>query len=63
MLSDPDNRWQYLHWVAELYIRRGWTSEARDPLQKALALAPPERRTERHVIEARLRELGAAPTG
>jgi tetratricopeptide (TPR) repeat protein len=63
MLSDPDNQWQYLHWIAELYIRRGWTSEARDPLQKALALAPPDRRTERHLIEARLRELGAAPTG
>jgi tetratricopeptide (TPR) repeat protein len=56
-VADPENRWQYLYWIAELYIRRGWTREARDPLEKALFLAPPELRSERHAIEARLRSL------
>jgi predicted RNA polymerase sigma factor len=57
MVADPENRWQYLYWIAELYIRRGWTREARDPLEKALALAPPELRSERHAIETKLRSL------
>jgi tetratricopeptide (TPR) repeat protein len=58
MVSDQENRWEYLHWVGQLYIRRGWKREARDPLEKALALAPPERRKERHEIQARLDGLG-----
>jgi hypothetical protein len=57
MLEDPENRWQYLQWIAELYVRRGWKREARDPLEKALSLVPPERLTERHAIEALLRSL------
>jgi tetratricopeptide (TPR) repeat protein len=57
MVTDNENRWQYLQWVAELYIRRGWKREARDPLEKALSLVPSERRSERHAIEARLRSL------
>ncbi len=57
MVADPGNSWQYLYWIAELYIRRGWTREARDPLEKALFLAPPELRRERHSIESRLRSL------
>jgi tetratricopeptide (TPR) repeat protein len=58
MLADEENRWEYLHWVGQLYIRRGWKREARDPLEKALALAPPERRSERHAIQTRLDSLG-----
>lgn len=57
MVADDENRWQYLSWIAELYIRRGWKREARDPLEKALSLVPPERRSERHAIEARLQSL------
>lgn len=57
MVSDEENRWQYLHWIAELYIRRGWKREARDPLEKALSLLPAERRSERHAIEELLRGL------
>jgi tetratricopeptide (TPR) repeat protein len=57
MVTDEDNRWQHLQSIAELYIRRGWKREARDPLQKALELVPPERRHERHRIEERLESL------
>ncbi|MGH9323365.1 MAG: tetratricopeptide repeat protein [Vicinamibacteria bacterium] len=57
MVADDENRWQYLHWIAELYIRRGWKREARDPLEKALALVPEERRRERHAIEEMLSSL------
>jgi tetratricopeptide (TPR) repeat protein len=57
MVADPENRWEYLYWIGELYIRRGWKREARDPLEKALSLAPFERRSERHAIESRLRSL------
>jgi tetratricopeptide (TPR) repeat protein len=57
MVSDEENQWQYLQWIADLYIRRGWKREARDPLEKALSLLPPERRSERHAIEARLQSL------
>lgn len=57
MVVDEENRWQYLHWIAELYIRRGWKREARDPLRKALALVPDERRRERHLIEELLSSL------
>jgi tetratricopeptide (TPR) repeat protein len=57
MVTDEENRWQYLQWIGELYIRRGWKREARDPLQKALSLVPPDRGSERHAIEARLESL------
>ena len=57
MVADDENRWQYLSWIAELYIRRGWKREARDPLEKALSLVPPECRSERHAILARLQSL------
>lgn len=52
MVTDENNAWEYLYWIAQLYIRRGWKREARDPLQKALRLVPPERRVERREIEA-----------
>ena len=57
MVTDEDNRWRYLHWIAELYLRRGWRREARDPLQKALRLVPDHRKEERLVIEQRLAEI------
>lgn len=57
LATDDDNAWQYLYWVAELYIRRGWRKEARDPLTKALKLLPGDQLEERHRIEARLFEL------
>ena len=52
MVTDETNAWEYLYWIAQLYIRRGWKREARDPLQKALRLVPPERAAERRDIEA-----------
>lgn len=57
MVTDEGSRWQYLAWIAELYIRRGWKREARDPLEKALELVPPERGRERHEIQERLASL------
>ena len=51
MVTDEDNAWEYLYWIAKLYIRRGWKREARDPLEKALRLVPPERSAERREIE------------
>ncbi len=59
MLLDDENRWQYLHWIGELYLQRGWKREARDPLEKALLLVPEERRSERQAIESRLRSLSS----
>jgi tetratricopeptide (TPR) repeat protein len=61
MLVDEPNRWEYLHWVAELYLRRGWHREARDPLEKALGLVPSDRSRERRAIEERLESLDRAP--
>ena len=57
MVNDEDNAWQYLKWIAELYIRRGFIREARDPLQKALNLVPRDRVTERMEIERSLASL------
>jgi tetratricopeptide (TPR) repeat protein len=57
LVSDPGESWQYLYWIGELYLRRGWKREARHPLSKALALVPTSRRSERHAIEERLRSL------
>jgi tetratricopeptide (TPR) repeat protein len=56
MVTDEGNAWEYLYWIAQLYIRRGWKREARDPLQKALRLVPPERSADRRAIEACLRQ-------
>jgi tetratricopeptide (TPR) repeat protein len=62
MVTDEDNRWRYLSWIAELYVRRGWEREARDPLHKAVKLLPPDRTEERFALERRLAELeGRAP--
>ncbi len=52
MVTDEDNAWQYLFWIAQLYVRRGWKREAQDPLQKALRLVPPDKSAERREIEA-----------
>jgi tetratricopeptide (TPR) repeat protein len=57
MVTDEENQWQYLSWIAELYVRRGWQREARDPLRKALRLVPPHRTEERLTLERRLAEL------
>jgi tetratricopeptide (TPR) repeat protein len=52
MIMDEENAWEYLYWIAQLYIRRGWRREARDPLEKALRLVPRENREQRREIEA-----------
>jgi len=57
MVNDEENAWQYLKWIAELYIRRGFIREARDPLQKALNLVPRDRATDRMEIERCLASL------
>jgi hypothetical protein len=57
MVNDEENAWQYLKWIGELYIRRGFIREARDPLQKALNLVPRDRATDRMEIERRLASL------
>ena len=59
MVTDEESAWQYLAWIAELYLRKGWQREALDPLQKALHLVPPDRRAERVALERRLAELSA----
>jgi tetratricopeptide (TPR) repeat protein len=57
MVTDEENRWEYLGWIAELYVRRGWRREAMDPLRKAVELVPPERTRERLALKKRLVEL------
>ncbi len=57
MVTDEENRWQYLAWIAELYLRRGWKREAVDPLRKAIALAPAAMTADRQDLEKRLAEL------
>ncbi len=57
MVTDEPNRWRYLAWIADLYLRRGWRREARDPLYKALKLVPPDRTAERHKLQRQLAEL------
>jgi tetratricopeptide (TPR) repeat protein len=57
MVTDEENRWEYLCWIAELYLQRGWRREARDPLQKALDLLPGEKSEERRRILRQLAEL------
>jgi tetratricopeptide (TPR) repeat protein len=56
-VTDEENSWEYLHWIAQLYIRRGWRREARDPLLKALELVPANRSRDRLEIEQRLQTL------
>ncbi len=58
MVTDEENQWRYLWWISELYQRRGWKKEARDPLQKALKLIPDEMNSDRLILEQRLAELG-----
>lgn len=57
MVTDEDNAWEYLFWIGQLYVRRGWKREALDPVQKALGLVPPHKNTERREIEAFLAAL------
>lgn len=57
MVTDEENNWEYLSWIAQLYLRRGWRREARDPLRKAIALIPRQRTGERLKLEQRLREI------
>jgi tetratricopeptide (TPR) repeat protein len=57
MVTDEGNRWQYLGWIAELYLRRGWKREAVDPLRKAIALVPAAMIADRQDLEKRLAEL------
>jgi tetratricopeptide (TPR) repeat protein len=57
MVTDEERQWQYLAWIAELYIRRGWKGEARDPLRKALELVPASETAERRALERRLADL------
>ena len=54
MVTDEENRWEYLGWIAELYVRRGWKREAIDPLRKAIDLVPPQRTRERLGLQKRL---------
>jgi len=64
MVTDEQNRWQYLAWIAELYLRRGWRREAIDPLRKAIALVPREKTRESLDLRNRLLELeSGAKTG
>jgi Tfp pilus assembly protein FimV len=63
MVTDEENQWRYLSWIAELYIRRGWKGEARDPLRKALELVPPSETVERRALERRLADLEGNPIG
>ena len=57
MVTDEDNAWEYLYWIAQLYVRRGWKREAKDPLEKAMQLVPPDRTAARREIEAFLSTL------
>ncbi len=57
MVTDEENQWRYLSWIAELYVRRGWKGEARDPLRKALELCPRSETVERRALERRLADL------
>jgi tetratricopeptide (TPR) repeat protein len=57
MVTDEENRWEYLGWIAELYLRRGWKREAIDPLRKAVDLVPPQRAREKLGLQKRLVEL------
>jgi tetratricopeptide (TPR) repeat protein len=62
MVTDEENRWEYLSWIAELYLRRGWRREATDPLRKAIDLIPQPLVREKLELEKRLAELeGESP--
>ena len=63
MITDEENRWEYLSWVAELYLRNGWRREAIDPLRKAITLVPSDRHKERVGLKTRLADLERIPNG
>ena len=63
MVTDEENQWRYLSWIAELYVRRGWKGEAQDPLRKALELVPPSETAERRALERRLADLEGNSVG
>lgn len=63
MITDEENRWEYLSWIAELYLRNGWRREAIDPLRKAIALVPSDRPKERFGLQTRLADLERIPNG
>jgi tetratricopeptide (TPR) repeat protein len=63
MITDEENRWEYLSWIAELYLRNGWRREAIDPLRKAIALVPSDLSKERLGLQTRLADLERIPNG
>jgi tetratricopeptide (TPR) repeat protein len=63
MITDEENRWEYLSWIAELYLRNGWRREAIDPLRKAIALVPSDLRKERLGLQTRLADIERIPNG
>ena len=63
MVTDEENHWEYLSWIAEFYVRRGWKREAIDPLRKAIALVPSQRTREKLSLQQRLAELTELETG
>ena len=56
-ITDEENGWEYLSWIAELYLRNGWRREAIDPLRKAIALVPPNLPKEKLELQERLTEI------
>ena len=63
MVTDEENRWEYLSWIAELYLRNGWRREAADPLRKAIALVPSDLPEEKRELQKRLAGLEGLPSG
>ncbi len=63
MITDEENRWEYLSWIAELYLRNGWRREAVDPLRKAIALVPSDLPKERLALQDRLSSLEGVSNG
>jgi hypothetical protein len=57
MITDEDNRWEYLGWIAEFYVRRGWKRDAIDPLRKAIELVPSDRTRDKLDLHNRLVDL------
>ena len=62
-ITDEENRWEYLSWIAELYLRNGWRREAIDPLRKAIALVPSDLPKERLELQERLAEIDGIGNG
>ena len=57
MVTDEERQWEYLSWVSDFYVRRGWKREARDPLRRAIALVPSENHREKLELEKKLAAL------